>query len=276
MGILNKLFGWGKRLSEENTTSPTPSKSVRVSELVNKLEKDILHDGDSDITGRSVEAAIDLSKIGKPAIHVLIEALPQTSYAHLALGFIGGERALNVLLNELQSSSWRRVAAASKALGKIGDSRALEPLKQVLTSQLGRSIAEVNQAASYAISEIEKKQRGPGWLSVDRERPFDQVLMFSSQLQELLREHSQREAVIAWWKEFVEVMPNMSFDGLPYPPNEAKGRTWSMLAVIIFYSLNPDVSVMAKSCKEARFCWEQALKYEPGDGYYMSCLKQVS
>jgi len=260
MGILNKLFGWGKRLSEENTTSPTPSKSVRVSELVNKLEKDILHDGDSDITGRSVEAAIDLSKIGKPAIHVLIEALPQTSYAHLAL----------------PSSSWRRVSAASKALGKIGDSRALEPLKQVLTSQLGRSIAEVNQAASYAISEIEKKQRGPGWLSVDRERPFDQVLMFSSQLQELLREHSQREAVIAWWKEFVEVMPNMSFDGLPYPPNEAKGRTWSMLAVIIFYSLNPDVSVMAKSCKEARFCWEQALKYEPGDGYYMSCLKQVS
>lgn len=263
-------------LTEENTASPTPSESVRVIELVNKLEKDILHDGDSDITGRSAEVATVLSKIGEPAIDVLIGALPQTSYAHLALGLIGGERALSVLIDELQNSSWRRVAAASKALGKTGDLRASEPLKQVLTSQLGRTIAEVNQVTSWAISEIEKKQRGSDWLSVDRENPFDQVNMVSNQLQEFLRDTSQREAAIAWWTEFVEVVPDMSFDGLSYSPNEAKGRTWSMLAVIIFYLLNPDKHVIAKPCKEARFCWEQALRCEPGDGYYMQCLKDVS
>lgn len=156
MSLFRKLFGGKKTGSTVKDSSAGKVQNERISELIATLEPDIQTDMDTDIAGRSSKAAIELSKFGESAVEQLIQALSRSSYAHLALSFIGCERAFQSLCRELQTGNWRRVEAAAKALGRIGDPRALEFLRPHTATK----IAEVHRAVTTAIGDIERAQVG--------------------------------------------------------------------------------------------------------------------
>ena len=62
-------------------------------------------------------------------------------------------------------------------------------------------------------------------------------------------------------------------------PNETMARSWSELGLFIYFMLHPSchgASDMVPPCPEAKHCFEQALKFAPGDPYFSGNLKQVS
>lgn len=255
LSFFDKLFGRKKTEPRVSTSPASKAEGGRIAELITTLEPDIQTGMDSDITGRSSKAAVELSKFGESAVEPLIQALPRSSYAHFALGLIGGERALQALCRELQTGNWRRVEAAAKALGRIGDPRALELLKPFTAT----TSAEVHQAVTTAIASIERAQIGEErWLQVDRSNPYDQVKRVWSQFREIRDDPSLREGAIQWHRDFVAAMPELSFGS-----DEQRGDTWAMLGTLIFYFLNPEETMIYGQCPEAAYCYEQCLKYTP-------------
>jgi hypothetical protein len=255
MSFLGRLFGRKRTKREARTTSPGKAEGRRVAELVAALEPDILAGGDSDITGRSSKAAVELSGIGKPAVQPLIQALFRSSYAHFALGLIGGETAFQALCAELQTGNWRRIEAAAKALGRIGDPRALELLKPHVATRS----AEVYQAVSTAIASIERAQLGEErWLQVDRVNPHGQLRRVWSQFDQIRKDPSVREGAIQWYREFVAAMPELSFGS-----DDERGVAWGMLGTLIYYFLHPQETSIFEKCPEAAYCYERCLEYTP-------------
>jgi len=262
-----KLLG-----SEENgptikNTSTGKAQNKRILELIAALEPDIQTGMDADIIGRSSEAASELSKFGQPAVDPLIQALPRSSYAHFALGLIGGETAFHALCRELETSNWRRLQAAAKTLGRFGDPRALAFLRPHTATRS----AEVHKAVTTAIASIERGQVGEEqWLVVDRNNPYDQVNRVWSQFNEILRDNSLRDRAIQWHHDFVSAMPELKFAS-----DHERGATWEMLGTLIFYFLNPQVSTIRGKCPEAAYCYVQCLKYTPDREDIQDCLKRV-
>jgi len=250
------------------TTIGTVAISDKVRELIAALEPTIEHDGNADIHGRSDEAALSLAKIGEPAVQALIQALPRSSYAHLALGLIGGERAFQALCQELDTGNWRRVCAAAKALGRMGDPRALDLLK----AQSHTSVAEVHQAVNTAIARIERNQReGERWLEVDKANPRKQVEHVRSLFDDIRDDPAQSDDAIRWARELAQAMPGLAFDS-----DEEKGYTWGVLGTLIFYLLNPDKRNIEGECPEAARAFEESLKYKADQPHIEAFLKQVS
>jgi hypothetical protein len=183
---------------------------------------------------------------------------------------------VNRLLTELESADWQRVEKAARELGEKKQPQALFALKKIAASQLGQSVAEVYQAASWAISEIEREFRGSSWLKVDRENPFDQVKMISNQLENICKDEAQRQAAISWWREFTDAIPEMSFSGLRFDPTDARGRTWAMAGGIIYALLNNNDYPPSRPCEEARRCYEEALRCDPKDNCWKNLLRSVT
>ena len=81
-----------------------------------------------------------LTKIGKPAVELFIQALEdkdedaRESVAE-ALGEIGDARAVEPLIQALEDKDRYVQRNAAGALGKIGDARAVEPLIQALEDE---------------------------------------------------------------------------------------------------------------------------------------------
>lgn len=78
-----------------------------------------------------------LCKIGKPAILSLSTCLTNENYnvrrnATYALGEIGDQRVVDLLINQLKDEDWVVRYYVAEALGKIGDKKAIQPLASVL------------------------------------------------------------------------------------------------------------------------------------------------
>jgi HEAT repeat protein len=239
----------------------------RIDELIAKLDPDIETGFQDPFVTDSNRAAEELAKMGDAAVEPLMKALPRTSYAHIILGVIGGERAFEALLEELGSDDFRRVAAAADALGKIGDPRALERLRPFLQT----NIAEVYQAVSKAIAVIEREGAGDRWHLVNRDQPYEQVRPMSAQMKELIRDPALRQRAIEWHRQFVAAMPELEFES-----DDKRARAWSMLGSLIYYLLNPDEMNMMRPCPEAAHCFEQAVKVAPDNQYFRQLLGYVT
>ena len=141
------------RAQASKTLNALEISSPQAKQILHKLsalEEDILARKDTDIDGRSTKAALALVKMGPLAVDPLIVTLPRSTYAHFALGLLGGERAFQALCEELQSKDWMRITAAAKALQQIGDSRAIPALVPLQNS----SSAEVYQAVTTALAAL--------------------------------------------------------------------------------------------------------------------------
>jgi len=244
------------------------SQDGRVRDLIAKLEPDILT-GQPDITAQSREPAVELSKIGEPAVDQLIQALPRSTWAHYALGLIGGEKAFQALSNELQTGNRLRVDAAAAALATMGDPRALEPLKSIKPRT--EHDPEVYRVIENAISTIERATIGEErWLQVDREKPFEQVCRVFDMLKEMRSNAALGERAKQWHREFVAAMPQMKFKS-----ESEKGQAWELLGTIIYYILNPGKQSLDVKCPEAAYCYEQCLKLRPDKRYIRDSLERI-
>lgn len=251
--------------------------SEHIEQLASKLRDYDFRDDIMD-TDSYNKAYDEIVRIGEPAVPVLLKHLGSSLYIALALGKIGNQAALNALSQELRAPDWRRVEAAARGLGVSKNPNAISILEAVRGSGYDLRVAEVHQAFNWALGELEKAQAGAKWLEVDRKRPWQQITMVQQQLDELRRDETKRQQAISWWKEFTKAMPEMviKVPGYDLSADDAKARAWSGLAVTIYYLLNPSDSMFHRPCPEARFCWEQALKLQPGDEYFTDCLHRVS
>jgi len=267
MSFFRKLFDSKKIVPTVKNTPAGKAEKKGIAELIAALEPDIQTGMDADITGRSSEAAIELSKFGEPAVEPLIQALSRSSYAHFALGLIGGERAFQSLCRELQTDNWRRVEAAAKAIGRIGDPRALELLKPHTATR----IAEVHRAVTTAIASIKRTQTSEEQrLQIDRNNPYDQIKRVWSQFDEIKYDKSLRDHAIQWHRDFVAALPELNLGS-----DEERGHTWAMLGTLIFYFLNPQKATITGKCPEAGHCYEQCLKYTPDRDDIRGYLEKV-
>ena len=238
-----------------------------IGELLSLLEPDISTGMDTDIGFRSIEAARALSRIGVSAVPRLVSELRRSSYAHYALGMIGGEEAFEALLAELRADNWRRVAAGARALGRIGDSRALQFLKPHAET----ASAEVYQAVTTAMAAIERRQIGErDWLHVDAKDPHGQVQRVFRQLRQIGEDQLTRDHAVQWHRAFVRRMSEFHFES-----DEQEGETWEMLGTLIYYLLNPSHTSFHAKCPEAAHCYEQALKVAPDRSLAQSTLQRV-
>lgn len=106
-------------------------------------------------TSPGFEAAKALSKIGKPAVEPLIEALKSDDdfvriNAAIALNWIGDPRAVEPLIVALKDKLWRVQWRAAAGLGKIKDPRSIEPLITALKDEN----SSVRESAALALGEI--------------------------------------------------------------------------------------------------------------------------
>ena len=237
-------------------------------ELIAQLKPDILT-GQPDITAQSRGPAVELSEIGEPAVDSLIQALPRSSWAHYALGLIGGEKAFQALSRELETGNRLRVHAGAAALGTMGDPRALEPLKRIKPRT--EHDPEVYRVIENAVSRIERAQIGEErWLQVYREKPFAQVCRVFEMLREMQFDAAQRERGIRWHREFVAAMPQLKFKS-----EGEKGQAWELLGTIIWYLLNPGNQSFNVKCPEAAYCYEECLKLRPDKKYIRDSLERI-
>lgn len=215
---------------------------------------------------------------GADAVPLLLEHLGRSKYVALALGSISTDDALRALNQELRSHEWRRVEAAAKGLGLSDNPNAVTMLEVTRSTTLAQTIAEVSTALTKALAQIEFRRQQAKWLTVDVNRPWEQIMLVQGKLEDFRRDDSLRIQAIEWWKHFVKAMPGMkiAIPGRDFQPNDVKARAWSCLAVTIYYLLNPGDHSFSHPCAEAKYCWEQSLRLMPGDGYYESSIKSVS
>jgi hypothetical protein len=185
--------------------------------------------------------------------------LPRSTDAHLALGRIGGERAYQALVTELQAGNWRRVAAAARALGTMGDNRAvrlLEPLLDDPGAEVHRAVTEALTRLGHPAAAAAAAPGAPP--QVDRSDPYAQVKRVWVDLN-ADRTHPQRlPARIAWHRALVAAMPSLPFDS-----DRERGHTWAMLGTLIYYYENPNRSTIDRPCPQAAHCYTECLKYTP-------------
>lgn len=103
---------------------------------------------------------------------------------------------------------------------------------------------------------------------IDPKTLWEQAVKFSGEISETKLDRARRDETMRWWVGAVAAMPSLVFTDLEYPPDEAKGRTWSMLGKTVYFLLNPEDSTMCRPCKESHLCWGAALKCEGTSSYW--------
>jgi hypothetical protein len=296
MGLLDRLLGTNKKGSVSKTKTvpsvepaggstrvpglnrgPMTAADARMTELFAKLSQ--YGDGRAVLSSKPYYDAVeDVVKLGETAVPKLLANLGKGRLFALALGKIGTKPAFDALATELRSSDWRRVEAAADGLGVSGNVAAIPILEAARAQAHELRIAEVANAFASALAELEKVRAGDKWLQVDRNRPWQQIAMVQSQLKELQHDETKRQQGIQWCRDMIGALPELTVQipGANFTPADAKSRAWSVLAVTIYYLLNPSNSVINSPCAEAKYCWEQSLKLMPGDSYFEGCLKSVA
>lgn len=122
----------------------------------------VLRDDDTDV---AVAAGTALTRIGKPAIPELLEAMkddplcfqpePGITGASKVLAMMG-KNVVESVIQMLKSEDFRVRVNAAKVLGEVGDQRAVEPLRASLNDEVWR----VRVNARWALEEIGETHRG--------------------------------------------------------------------------------------------------------------------
>ena len=92
-----------------------------------------------------------------------------------ALGEIGGDQAISLLINALKDRQCQVRHSATKALGKIGDSRAVEPLISVLKHDNDELVRKTVIEALGNIGDPQAIEPLDGVLDYERESRYDDL-----------------------------------------------------------------------------------------------------
>ena len=155
--LVHTLF-WGSSVSERKEAR---LKLIELGQQGNKEVIDVLvaNLSQENIHFRDSIGEI-LVEIGYPAVDSLISALNDYSWvtiqaAAVALGEIGDDRAVDILIQKLENYGSEKTGwAFAEALGDIGDNRAVE----VLITCLQAPHIRVQRAAAWALGRIKDKR----------------------------------------------------------------------------------------------------------------------
>jgi len=205
--------------------------------------------------------------------------------------------ALADLIDELLSCrsknlGWALVAAKTASpTPRLGASiKAVLAAEPVRTGRPGRFSPEIEGDGKIGVTDgewryvRESAQQALGHLGIAQEPPKRAVAVDTASLWEqiirvrdlatrdlLHRDDAEatrrRKEQIALCKTIMTALPGASVEVEGLEPTDAKARAWSMLGTAMYYLLNPSTSTINRPCPEAKFCYEQALKLQPDEGW---------
>jgi hypothetical protein len=179
-----------------------------------------------------------------------------------------GEKAVPHLIPLLDSEDVNVVADAAILLGKIGAKQAIPKLRTLSKSQW----AEVHQAALTALATLDSKDSSS--LKLDRQNPYGQISSLWTAIIQGKQNLYSPEILHEFCSETVHEMPGLNFSS-----NGENARAWGMLGSLVFKSISPEWpggSYGTRTCPEARMCYEEALRCEPGDSWWEDWVKKFS
>lgn len=179
-----------------------------------------------------------------------------------------GASAIPHLLRVLDSGNVTAVVDAINLLMELDASEAAPKIDALSRSQW----AEVSQAAYTALAVLDKKSASG--LAFDRQQPFGQIGRLWTAIVQGQQELYLPEVLNGWCLEAIDAMPDMKFSS-----NEDQAKAWGMLGSLVFKSMHPEWPGGfdgTKPCPEAKRCYEEALRYEPGDGWWQGWVDRFS
>jgi len=179
-----------------------------------------------------------------------------------------GSIAVPHLLKVLDSNDVPAVVDAINVLKDMDAKQAIPKLTILSKSQW----AEVHQAALTALATLDKKSSGT--LQFDRQHPYEQVSRLWTAIIQGRQELYPPDVLHRWCLEAIDAMPSLEFSS-----KDKQAKAWGMLGSLVFKSMNPEWPGGfdgTKPCPEAKRCYEEALRSEPGDSWWQGWVKRFS
>ncbi len=179
-----------------------------------------------------------------------------------------GQKAIPYLLPLLDDSDINVVADAAIILGQIGAKEAIPKLKELSRSKC----FEIHKASLTALANLEKDENS--LLRLDRNNPYSQISSLWTSIIQGREDLYPPEILHSYCEETIAEMPELAFSS-----KSEEARAWGMLGSLTFKSLHPEWPGgfnMTSPCSEARKCYEEALRCEPGDSWWSDWVKRFS
>ena len=179
-----------------------------------------------------------------------------------------GSVAVPHLLRVLDSNDVPVVVDAINVLKDMDAKQAIPKLTVLSKSQW----AEVHQAALIALATLDKKSADT--LQFDRQLPYEQISRLWTSIIQGRQELYPTDVLHKWCVEAIDAMP-----GIEFPSKDKQAKAWGMLGSLMFKSMNPEWpggSDGTKPCPEAKRCYEEALRAEPGESWWEGWVKRFS
>jgi hypothetical protein len=179
-----------------------------------------------------------------------------------------GKKAIPYLIPLLDNSDINVVADAAIILGQIGAKEAIPKLKELSRSQC----FEIHKASLTALANIEKNENS--LLRLDKNNPYSQISSLWTSIIQGREDLYPPEILHSYCEETIVEMPELAFSS-----KSEEARAWGMLGSLTFKSLHPEWPggfTMTCPCSEARKCYEEALRCEPGDSWWSDWVTRFS
>jgi hypothetical protein len=179
-----------------------------------------------------------------------------------------GNLAIPYLIPLLDNSDINVVSDAAIMLGQIGAKGAIPKLKELSRSQY----FEIHKAALTALANLEKK--GNSSLKLDKTNAYSQISSMWTAIIQGREDLYPSEILHSFCMETISEMPELNFSS-----KSEEARAWGMLGSLTFKSLHaewPGGFDMTSQCSEARKCYEEALRCEPGDSWWSDWVTRFS
>ncbi len=244
-------------------------KEREIKKLIKQFDQDIESDRVMLVAPKRIEAK-KAAEYGEEAVSFLKDALKVSTDAHYALGEIGGDKAFEVLTDELKSYNKKRVNAAATALANMGDMRAIEHIKNSSLDPMraGDLIGFIKEKNDVSLDE-----------DIDTGRPLEQLKEKWTEFMNLknrlsmsggYRYKEQQKQALSWLSRYKEQMETLNFN-----TTDEKLHAWRMLGILIYYLNNPDDTSFYNECDDAADCFERYLSIKPDEKDIKDMLSSI-
>jgi len=242
---------------------------AKIKKLVSQFSNDIKNSRPMLTIPQRIEAK-EAAKYGEKAIEYIKPALSVSTDAHYALGLIGGDRAFDMLVEELGSYNPKRVNSAATALANMGDMRAIKYIKNSSLDSM---------RSGDLISFIKKKNTVSLNDEIDTANPLSQLkekwtefngLKVNLSLGSANRYRSQQKEALEFLNRYKDQMETLNFSS-----TNDKLHAWRMLGILLYYLNNPDDNGFYSKCEEAEYCFREYLAIKPDEADIKKLLDSV-
>jgi len=242
---------------------------AKIKKLVSKFNDDIKNSRPMLGIPQRTEAK-EAAKYGEKAIEYIKPALSVSTDAHYALGLIGGDKAFNVLVEELEAYDPKRVNSAATALANMGDMRAIQYIKNssLDSMRVGDLISFIKKKNDVSLND-----------DIDANNPLGQLkekwtefngLKVNLSLGSAHRYRGQQKEALEFLNRYKDQMETLNFSS-----TNDKLHAWRMLGILLYYLNNPDDNGFYSKCEEAEYCFRKYLEIKPDEADIIKMLDSV-